>query len=430
MNYNNVLDYQAQHHLRRFIRKLPMERQKQLKSLLYCGQSVNKTVGGVYLIASDKGEVRYHGHNYCKNTFCCPTCTAIMMQKYRAKIASAIDMLYKDNFGFMFTLTIPHWKFMSCRETMEILRNTWNYFRKKSFNKEWHPYQLFDKEVPIVHHVKVLEHTWGKENGWHPHYHGIMWTPRGKEHRVLDWEERLDKFWIKTAKRETLKYWKKYQLHQKVLEKGETYEQLVERMYDLSKSARDGKIVQGLVFSRDSRGQLREVHTGDYLCGWGADNEVTGNIGRKASHNGHYTPYQILLEAQTNPEMEKLYMEFCLDVTKKPVFHRVDFSQTGLCAMIKEWRKTNPIRSDILQKKIGGVEDDSKNWKVLAFFSAEDWYELSCQDREQPILASILYVAKCRREILLEFLQHLLPSFSFTRDSNCQRIENELNHVG
>ncbi len=426
----DVLDYQSQHYLRRYIRKLPDWQQSQLKNLLYCGQSVNKLVGGVYLLANDKGEVKYHGHTHCKNPFCCPTCTALIMEEYRSKIASAIEALHEQYFGFMFTLTIPHWRFMGCRETMEILRNTWKFFRMKSFKRSHgHVYHDFNQAVPIAHHVKVMEHTWGKDNGWHPHYHGIMWTTRGKEYQVLDWEEKLDAYWIKAAKRETLKYWKKHSLHQKVLREGETYEQLLDRLYDQSKKARDYKFVQGLRFSRDSRGQLKEVQTGSYICGWGADNEVTGNIGRKASHNGHYTPYQILLESQTNPDMEKLYIDFCLDVTKKPVFHRVDFSQTGLVSLIKEWRKLHPVSSQVIQKKIRG-DDTLKNWKVIAFFDAIDWYELSCLDREYPVFATILLIAKQRREILLEYLQSLLPSYSFTHNHFCQKIEDEFNHVG
>jgi len=426
---SDVLDYQSQHYLRNAIRKLSDEKQKQLTSLLLCGQSVNSLIGGVYLLANSKGDVRYHGHTHCKNPFCCPTCSALIMEQYRAKIGLAIEMLYKEHFGFSFTLTIPHWKFMSCRETMEILNESWKYFRLKSFKRSHgHVYHEFSKVVPIVHHVRAMEHTWGKENGWHPHFHGIMWTLRGKEHNVLDWEERLDNFWLRIAKQKTLKYWKKHGLHKNVLKEGESYEELIERLYDRSARARDYKEVQGLHFSRDKNGRLAEAKSGAYICGWGADNEVTGNIQRKASHNGHYTPYQILLEAPTNPDMERLYIQFCLDVTKKPVMHRVHFSTTGINGMIKEYRKTHPTESCVLQKKIRDGEK-SADWKVIAFFDDIDWYELCYLDREAPILANILYIAKQRREILLEYLQKLLPSYSFTHNHFCQQIEEQFNGV-
>ena len=424
----DVLDYQSQHYLRKFIRKLNGHQVEQLRNILKCGQSVSPAVGGVYLLANDNGAVKYHGHTHCKNPFCCPTCTALIMEQYRAKISSAIKLLHDDYFGFMFTLTIPHWSFMSCRETMEILNESWRYFRRKNLQRgHGHVFDEFNKVVPIAHHVRVMEHTWGKANGWHPHFHGIMWTKRGKEHNVLDWEQRLDAFWLKTAKRKMIQYWKKHKLHQQVLLKGETYEQLADRMYSQSNYARDNKYVQGLVFSRDSNGRLKQVSTGDYICGWGADNEVTGNINRKASHNGHYTPYQILLEAQSNPAMEKLYIDFCLAVTQKPVMHRVHFSVTGINAMIKEWNKTHPVTSGVMQKKI---QDGSlRSWKVIAFFSVVDWYELSILDREQPVFSNILYVARHRREILLEYIHKLLPSFSFERQWHWQKIEDELNHV-
>ena len=418
----DVLDYQCQHFLRKAIDELPTEQRNQLKSIRLCGQSVMKHLNRVYLIVNERGDVRYHGHTTCKNPFACPVCSARMMEKYRSKVAAAIDVLYKEYFGFMFTLTIPHWSFMTCRETMDILRDTWKYFRMSSFKgrSHGHVFHEFKSDVTIAHHVKVMEHTWGK-NGWHPHYHGIMWTPRGNEGRVLDWEKKLSEFWIKAAKRVTLKYWKKNNLHQKVLLKGETYEQLIDRMYKLSDDCQ-----VGLLFSKDKEGNLREVHTGDYICGWGADNEVTGNIGRKASKNGHYTPYQLLLNID-KPEFRKLYIDFCLAVTQKPVVHRVDFSQTGLVKMIEAYQKENGYETEVILKK--APEKSATNWKVLAFFDATQWYELSQMDRWEPVFAEILLVATQRRECLLEFIDSLLPGYSFAYDTLCEIFERDINHT-
>lgn len=404
-----VLDYHMQHVLRRFIDRLPADEQAQLKSLRLCCQSVRKDMRGVYLLASNDGRARYFGHVSCKNPFACPVCASQMMEKYRARIATAIDLLYKDYFGFMFTLTIPHWRFMSCRETTDILNDSWKYFNNRvKKDKSWRVFQQFVEAVGLAHHVRVIEHTFGKQNGWHPHIHGLMWVPHDKADEVLKWELSLDEYWLKGAKRCMLKYWKKHKLHENILESGKlTYDQLADRVFSCS----EGKL-QGLFFSR-AKGKLGQAHASSYICGWGADREATGNIRKEASNSGHYTPYQILLKAEHDKLFEDIYMEFCLAMRRKPAINRVKFSNTGISKMIDAYQREHGSESVSYQKK--KLDGEPVEWRVVCYFSEEQWCELTYQNAFAPVLSNILYLASQRREILLEYILSVLPDF-FIRD--------------
>lgn len=415
---NDVLDYQAQHYLRSFIRDLPYEERKQLHNVSLCNQHVSRATGGdVYVLVNEElKRSRYYGLMRCKNTWCCPVCTALEMEKYRKYINAAIEMLCKTHFGFMVTLTIPHFKFMGWRETMDILYDTWKYFRLKSFNRDHgHVFHQFNQEVPTENWVRVGEFTWSEKNGAHPHFHCIWWTPRGNEGKVLDWESRLNDFWLKQARRIAIKYWRKHKLHEDLLNQGawQTYEQLADTVFQSLKNneqERGRSWNEAVHFSRDANGNLLEAKTGDYISGWGADNEVTGNCRKEASHSGHLTPYQILIKAQTDSRFRAIYMEFCLAVTRKPVHHRVNFSKNKLFARVKEWLKNQPKEeSDRLEKK------SVNKWAVVCYFSEEQWYDiLDLEDMTgSPITSNILYLASQSKEILLEYLDGMKIGYQF-----------------
>lgn len=395
----DILDYHLQHYLRRFIRRAPEEYQADLKSLRLCGQSVMAIHEAVYLLTSNKGQARFYGHNTCKNPFACPVCSAKMMEHYRSRIATAIELLKPKYFGFMGSFAIPHLSFMSCKEVMEILNNTWAYCRHtfKNGRKHGHSFAQWKEDCQLTHHVKVLEHTWGKAHGWHAHYHCIFWIPRGFEKQAAYWEAELNEFWLKTAKRETLKYWKKHKLHTFILESEGTYDNVLNRLYRPDKFWH-----KGVYFSKDKEGNLREVQSGDYLCGWGADNEVTGNIRKEATYKGHMTPYQILTAAKTDRAMEALYIEFCLAVRR---FNRVRFSQTGINKLIDAYQKEHGRQSEIIQKK--KADETPTRWSIVAYFDKLQWYELCCLDRDAPVLSNILYLASKHIYLLGDYLSSL-----------------------
>ena len=298
---------------------------------------------------------------------------------------------------------------MSCREVIDILYDTWKYFRMKSFKRHHgHIYHEFNLVVPVEHHVRVCEQTWGKQ-GWHHHFHCIFWIKRGLEQEAVRWEERLRDFWDKVCRGRILKYWQKHKLHQNILAIDGTFDKILDRLFSKT------DVHCGVYFSKNPDGSLMEADSAEYVSGWGADTEVTGNYKKSASHAGHFTPYQILLKAQTDESFAKLYIDFCLAMTTKPVHHRVDFSQSGITKLVDSWQKEHGRKSATLQKK--RTEQMQTPWRIVACFSKKDWYELCCLDRFSPVISNIMYLAANYVYLLGDYLQSLgIEPLGYTRE--------------
>lgn len=424
---SDVLDYQAQHYLRKYIRSLEGEDYKQLKSILFCNQSVSPAVGAIFLMADDKEHSKFYGHNTCKNPFCCPVCSSVVMEHYRERISAAIDILKPTHFGFMVTFTMPHLAFMGWRESMDILYEAHSYFRMKSFKKGCgHTFHEFTKLYPVEHNVKVCEFTWSKKNGAHPHFHCIWWIPRDKfdNDNILNWEQDISDFWLKTLKRKAFQYWKKHNLHSDILRENEPLENLANRLFVGSDRAKDNGLNCAFKISRDKDGSIKEVENGDYIAGWGADNELTGNYRKTASHEGHMTPYEMLVASFHDKELRDEYIKFCLAVTKKPVHHRVRFSFTGISKRIDLYLKEK------IQRETESLEKKS-TWEVVTYFDENEWFLLCDLDDEYaPVLANILWFAAHRRDLLADYLKSLGLIFHSDKHRRQSEVEEAYNIVG
>ena len=395
----SILDYHLQHVLFRILDGESSDVKHRLRNIRQCGRrlvqhSTNLPV--VAVMRSDDGHSALFGHAHCRNPLCCPVCSAKIMEQYRAKIASAIDMQENSGFvGFMATFTVPHLGFMSCRETTDILYATWKYFRmrlKASKGRNWiHPYKRFTDATGVKSFVRVCEYTYGEKHGWHPHFHCIFWVPREHFDDVLEWEHELCEFWIQQARRVTMKYWRTNNLHG-----DQDLDKLLESVF-----AHADDWHQALYFSRDKNGKLLRAMSSDYITGWGSDREATGNCRKQASHAGHYTPYQILEMAERSPKWARVYIDFCLNVTRKPVHHRVNFSKDGICKRIDAWIEQHGM--------VSGVEVKKKSWAVVTYFNADEWCGIYSKNRTQPVIENILLLAKDpnNEQALFDYIESL-----------------------
>lgn len=400
----DILDYQAQHYLRKYIRRLHGDDYKQLKSILYCNQAVAPNVGAVYLLHDHEEHSMFYGRVTCKNPFCCPVCSSLVMEKYRERINAAIQVLKRTHFGFMVTLTMPHLGFMSWRETMDILYDAYNYFSKRQQSRgHGHALHEFHQEYPIDHNVRVCEFTWSKKNGAHPHFHAIWWIPRDKfdNDGILAFENKLDTFWLKTLKRKAIQYWQKNNLHTNLLRENETLQDLANRLFRESDQIKYVGANVAFKISTDGAGHILEAANGDYISGWGADNELTGNYRKTATYEGHMTPYQILQASFHDDLLIQVYLDYCLAVTRKPVHHRVHFSHTGIGKMIDAF-----LREQSLRETKSNVK--KKRWEVVTYFDEDEWSQLcDLDDWVAPILANILWFGAYRRDLLSDYLKSL-----------------------
>lgn len=386
---SEVYDHYLQHWLRKFIKTLPYNERLQLRNLALCNK-ITMQERPVFLLSNGKSSL-FFGQVTCKNSFACPCCSARIMAKTRTDIACCLDSLKEDYYAFMVTFALPHLKFMSCKETTDILYDTWrSCFINKNKNRKnpdgsfrpTSPINSWYHDNEITYNVRVSEYTWG-ENGWNPHFHVLFWVPRKYSEQVYQMETEIEKYWIKTAERKTKEYWQKNNLH--------------------GDSENQAKLLQQVFWARSAGYSVKfskyEAKSSDYICGWGADSELTGNYQKQASHENHYTPYQILEKAANgDEEFAQLYREFMLNVTRKPVHRRKEFSK-GLLQIAIKFKNTKAFK-EVIKKK----DAQKTEWKVVWWFSAEQWRELCDLNYNSPILSNILWLAAHHPLLLSEYL--------------------------
>ena len=418
------------------IKTLPREKKEILKSQFFCGARVVHMQGAipaVYVVANDQ-DAQFFGTITCKNPWACPICAPKKMSEYATKIACAIDALklWHKQSAAMLTFTIPHTRGMSCEETTQILKDTWSAFiihgkkrqhvkyyandekkykhgQKKvltvSSKKQNDAFSTFCENLNCKHHVRVGEYTYG-EHGWHPHFHCLFWVDSDKLQEIKNYREQLNERWLTLAKRCTLKLWNK--LHP---ENCENNQKRVDIMY--SKADTVGS--KGCYISVDKNDNIIEQKSSMYICGWGADRELTGNVQHKASNAGHKTPFQILEEATETGEVEllNLYLEYAL-ATKK-MRNRVKFShKSGIREIIQKWQHTQTYQENMKKK---ASELAKKDWRVVCCFNEQNWFKICKLDEQLNIKHQILELANASVNTTCEIdNRQLIASFLYEYD--------------
>lgn len=399
---NAIYDWKAQSYLKKLITtKLDLRQQWQVRSILHCNETVIPN-GDMHvdLVLSNK-RASFVGQVTCKNPFACPCCSARVMSKYSGEIASALDAMKKKGYhALMLTLTIPHLRFQRCREVTDILYQTWRLAFANCFNKQRKTADGKSNRTQgtfnqwcivgnLKHYVRAMEYTWG-ENGWHPHFHCLFFVPAAHWDActTLKFEHELNQAWIKYFQRAAMRYWQKNNLYTD----DDNRNKIMARFLQFTKGDHALKI------SRDKDGTARKMVSSDYIAGFGADKELAGESKAKcAHHNGHYTPYQILDKAMNGESgFDELYLEFLLQVTTKPVHHRVNFSKTGIKKILQDWRNSEGYK-EVLKKK---EEEKAAKTVRLVSFAPPAWSQLCRLNYEKPVFSHLLWLAENEPDLL------------------------------
>lgn len=419
---DGAYDHRLLHYLQNHIRQLPLADQYILRSTLYCGSKVARLPQlheGVFLLSNGE-DSRLFGLNTCKNAWYCPTCSMKIMSKYAANIACLIDaMEEKNQWAFMLTLTVPHTILMSCEEVLKILYDTWKAFiargnknqtvswrgnkekkykhgqekvRKFGKSKTRDVFASFCEQFNCVHRVRVGEFTCGK-NGWHPHFHCLFFVDADKFKQVKDWQKIFEDRWTELVKRNILKVWnKRYPNNEK------NNKARMELMYERA----DTTTSKSAFISVDKDGEVIRQRSSNYICGWGADRELTGNVKNKASAPGHMTPYQLLEKAANTGEERywNWYLEYMLAI-RKYANRRVNFSK-GAKQIIAKWKQTQKYVEYMKKKRI---QENRRKWELVCWFTSQQWSKICSLNESSPIISNLLFLAKfCDRELIAYFL--------------------------
>ena len=432
---DEISDNRLHSFLQRWLEKNKLYGEK-LKGIRLCGHATLKEHNAVFVVTNGEA-TRYSTLIRCKSAWSCPYCAPRAMANKGTDIACAIDALatkYNQQ-AAMFTFTLPHDKYMSCDDAYQILLATWRDFirygrtnkRKKSYalktdvndkNKSYgtvngtksefdkravgkrgeireiaiaasDPWSSCRAELGFQHFVKVYEFTYG-ENGWHPHIHLLAWVPKENLQRFTEYEDRMLERWWACARKQATKYYTK-----KYPDDVDNVNERVNTVYaDYKMHTKDGH--RAVYISKNKAGKVVAQSSSFYISGWSGNMEMTASCNAKKAKEGHLTPFQMLAKACANAqEAEKympLFIEYAVTVHKH---RRVEFSsRTGLTKIIDEWKQSEEyVRT--LKKKVTG-EADIRPWKVVAWFSKEQWCDICDWDisTDEDIRYEILQRAK------------------------------------
>lgn len=370
MNYDNVKDYRLLGHVQKLISECPKHSTRvSLRSMRVCCHKPAKYVAGITLIANSKHSRLVNAHT-CNNAWACPVCSAIKMSRYAAKIAAAIDALKKTHAALMFTFTIFHSKNDSCRQAFDVLFETWKLFMSgRGKGNGLVPNFLADME--IKHRVRCGEVTYS-ENGWHPHFHCLFWVPYSKLNQVLDYENKLRARWreCQAAAMKKIYGYAKYNAFAES-----------EKLH--------GEIAAGVYISKNDKGQPAIMKSSDYLCGWGADKELTGNYRKEATSKNSRTPFQLL---QCSFDGDQMASQLFLELAEYVVLakrRRVDFSRTGLAAIIQNHMNSEGYKT-VMKKKRTQYLEEMGDWHLVCWFSSELWSKI-CFENLVPDIMELGY---------------------------------------
>ena len=146
-----------------------------LRSLL----PVKDVIGKLQYVPATKSS-HYKGLLTCASVWTCPVCSSRIAEKRREELARVIKRhIEAGGSCYMVTYTIAHSRY---DDLAKLLKK----FRKARSNmtgsRRW--CKKIKPEFGIIGSVSVLEVTYSKENGWHPHIHEIIFC----ENKELDVE--------------------------------------------------------------------------------------------------------------------------------------------------------------------------------------------------------------------------------------------------
>lgn len=115
-----------------------------------------------------KDSYGYRGLETCGSVWMCPVCAAKISEKRKVELSEGISR-WIDQGGsvIMATFTVQHFKTDSFNKTITGLQTAY----RKLLNRK--SGQAIVAEMGVIGRIKALETTYG-ENGWHPHFHVLM----------------------------------------------------------------------------------------------------------------------------------------------------------------------------------------------------------------------------------------------------------------
>ncbi len=147
-----------------------------------------RTVGTVQVrLDHARNKAIFSGLESCSNVWACPICSGVITEERRHDLQEAISAWSKQGGAvYLVTLTLPHIRADSLVDTLTLASAASKKFKQ---SKAWRSVM---KDAGSIGTIRALECTWGSWNGWHPHFHILVFAAPDKM-SVL---ERLRAAWV------------------------------------------------------------------------------------------------------------------------------------------------------------------------------------------------------------------------------------------
>lgn len=288
----------------------------------------------------EHGTASYGGLQTCGSVWQCPVCAAKISERRRVEVLAAMTA-WKAQGGTvnMLTLTCPHQR---SDDLAELLVK-----QAKALHSFWKDRQV--KAVLLdmgnIGHIKATEATHGRlspyNNGWHPHYHVLMFDGSGVDlarfdkQQMTDWQVKLYLRWANACKLAGL---------------GEPSYQ------------------HGLKLDDGSRADK-------YISKWGLENEITKGHTKKATTGE--TPFDLLRALQADPtdrQAAALFIEFATVFKGKRQLR---------------WSKGLKARFAVEEKTDDELTEEKDDFaQVLGLLTIEQWRDVLAVEGRGPLLSA------------------------------------------
>ena len=228
---------------------------------------ISKKKGVTLFYNVEREQANFGNLQRCYSVWNCPICSMTITEGRRTELKQGLsNWIDAGGHAYLATFTNSHHR----GDNLEQLLTG----QKKAFVKFWEKTKVKEmlKRLGYKGRIVATEVTWGEKNGWHPHYHMILFFDHQIDHQglqtfiALQWQEACIKAGLKAP---------------------------------------------DLIHGVDVR---NGTYAAKYVSKWGLEEEVTkGHL--KKGLNGSLTPFDLLRGASANNHFKTLFKQFA-DVFK------------------------------------------------------------------------------------------------------------------
>lgn len=175
---------------------MPRSRTSQCMNFRHAVQNASGdlSTSNIEIKKTKEGKAHFSGLMQCGSIWNCPICAAKVSEKRRQELKLGLELAKNHSYSMkahLVTLTVRHYQGDNLRSLRLNLRKAMS---KMSSGRDAISQQLAGFYYGFI---RCLEVTHGKENGFHPHYHIIVFTDKSIESTFLC--ELYTNLWIKSC---------------------------------------------------------------------------------------------------------------------------------------------------------------------------------------------------------------------------------------